>query len=71
MLRYIQRYEKGKMRYMVFLDGKQLFTIYENTTFIGGWDVLREGAQKGQHFSTLEASKNFCETSLATRVRLS
>ena len=66
-MRYIQRYNKGKLSYLAKFNGVLFARILENNTFIGGWDVLKCGSNKPVHFSSIEAAQNFCETSANIR----
>lgn len=64
MIRYVQRFQHGSMLYMAILDQKLIFEIHENKSFSGGWDVREPNNTNTQHFLSLDAAKNFCETRL-------
>lgn len=61
MIRYKQRFSKGKQCYVAFLDGVEIAVIYELNTFLNKWTVLKSGCTKGQEFGSLDAAQTFVE----------
>ena len=59
MVKYSRRFIKGVEFFVAKYDGQEIATLNENQGFIGGWDVIRHG--KTNHFTTLDAAKNFVE----------
>lgn len=71
MIRYITRFENGKLIYIAYDENQEIGRIYEHsTTLIGGYSVVRmpcRNNNRATEFTTLEAAQTFLENMYAVK----